>query len=56
MATVIAALDVAAENRRAANLDRGHDAALSEVHMAGIGRTPRLAMAAEDVRYLKLQF
>ena len=54
MATVIAALDVAAEGCGAANLDRRHDTALGEAEVAGIRRAPCLAVAAEDVRHLQL--
>jgi hypothetical protein len=56
MSAVLATFDVTAERRRATNLDRRHDAALSEAYMAGIGRTPRATVAAEDVRHLQLRF
>ena len=54
MSTILATLDMTAERGRATNLDRRHDAALSEAYVAGIGRAPRLTVAAEDVRHLKL--
>jgi hypothetical protein len=53
--TVLAALDVSAENRCATNLDRSHDTALTEAHVTGIGHAPGLAVAAEDVRRLQLR-
>jgi hypothetical protein len=56
MSAVFATFDVSAERRRATNLDRRHDAALSEAYMAGIGRAPRLTVATEDVRHLQLRF
>ena len=52
MRTIRAMLDVAAERGSAANLDRRHDASLGEVDVAFVGCTPRLAMTAEDIRYL----
>ena len=54
MSAVLASLDVTTERSGAANLDRGHDAALSQAHMPGVGRAPRLAVATEDIRHLKL--
>ena len=56
MSAVLATLDVTAERRRATNLDRRHDAALGEAYVAGIGRAPRLTVAAEDIRHLQLRF
>ncbi len=44
--------DVAAERASAANLNRRHDASLSEVDVTFVGCTPGLAMTAEDIRYL----
>jgi hypothetical protein len=38
------------ERGSATNLDCRHDASLDEIHVAGIGRAPRLTMAAEDIR------
>ena len=49
---VLAALDMTAERRRAAALDRRHDLQLAEAHMAGMGRTPSRPVVAEDVRDL----
>ena len=56
MSAILATFDVTAERRGTANLDRRHDAALSEAYMAGIGRAPRVAVATEDVRHLQLWF
>ena len=53
--TVLAALDMTAERGGATNLDRRHDAPLGEAHVAGVGRAPRLTMAAEDIRHLELR-
>ena len=39
-AAVLAALDMPAERRRAAALDRRHHLQLAEAHMAGVGVTP----------------
>src|SRR5271154_1620775 len=47
---VLAAHNMAAESCRAAVLDRRHRLQLAEAHMAGVGLTPSLAMAAEDIR------
>ena len=38
MRTLLAALDMTAERRRAAALDRRHHLELAEAHMAGIGQ------------------
>ena len=51
---VLALLDVTAERRRAAGLDRRHDAELAMAHMTSVSGTPRLAVAAEDIRHLQL--
>jgi hypothetical protein len=51
---ILAALDMTAERSRPANLDRRHDAPLGKADVGGIGRAPRLAVAAEDVRHLQL--
>jgi len=48
----LAALDMAAQRRGSAALDRRHDLELAEAHMAGMGRTPSRSAAAEDVRHL----
>jgi hypothetical protein len=50
---VLASLDVAAERRRTARYNRVHDVKLTGAHMAGIGFTPCLTVAAEDVRHLQ---
>src|ERR1700730_16600311 len=50
---VLAALDMAAECRCAAALDRRHDLQLVETHMAGVGLTPCRPMVAEDIRDLQ---
>ena len=50
---VLAALDMPAEGRRAAALDRRHHLQLAEADMAGIGLAPCRAMAAEDIRDLQ---
>jgi hypothetical protein len=47
---VLTTRDMAAERRRAAALDRSHDFELAEVHMAGVGLTPRRSEVAEDIR------
>ena len=48
----LAALDMTAQRRRSAALDRRHDLELAEAHMAGMGRTPSRPAVAEDVRHL----
>jgi hypothetical protein len=48
----LAALDMTAQRRRSATLDRRHDLELAEAHMAGMGRTPSRSAVAEDVRHL----
>src|SRR6202795_1103949 len=50
---VLAARDMTAERRRSAVLDRRHRLQLAEAHMAGVGLTPSLARAAEDIRALQ---
>ena len=47
-----AVLDMTAQRRRSAALDRRHDLELAEAHMAGMGRTPSRPAVAEDVRHL----
>ena len=47
-----AALDMTAQRRRSAALDRRHDLELAEAHMAGVRRTPGRPPVAEDVRHL----
>jgi hypothetical protein len=54
-APVLASLDMTAKRGGTASLDRGHHAQLAMAHMPGIGRTPSIAMAAEDVRHLQLR-
>ena len=51
--TVLAALDMAAERRRAATLDRRHHLQLVEADVTGIGSTPRRSVFAEDIRDLQ---
>ena len=53
VAAVLAALDMAAERRRAATLDRRHDLQLVEADMAGVGLTPCRSVVAEDIRDLQ---
>src|ERR1700731_672469 len=50
---VLATLDVAAERRRAAALDRRHHLELAKADMAGIGSAPCRSMIAEDIRELQ---
>src|SRR5271168_1932081 len=52
-ATVIAPLDVATERCGPARLDSGHDAALVGQEPTTLGSTKRIAVAAENVRYLQ---
>src|SRR6516165_3168283 len=49
VAAVLATLDMPAERRRTALLDRRHDLKLSQAHMPGIGATPVGSMAMKDV-------
>jgi hypothetical protein len=46
---VLAALDVSAERRGPAGLDRRHDLQLGEAHVTGVGLAPRRPMGAKDV-------
>src|SRR5271168_5287973 len=55
MLTFLTALDMTAELGSSADLDCLHDAPLRPVDVAGVGKTPRLTMAAEDVRYFQLR-
>jgi hypothetical protein len=48
-----AAFNVTSERRRAARLDRCHDAPIRATEMTGMGHPIGLAMAAEDVRHLE---
>jgi hypothetical protein len=54
MAAVLATLDMAAENGRAAVLDGRHHLELAEADMPGIGVAPGGTMAMEDVCDLQL--
>src|ERR1700726_3837235 len=49
----LTALDMAAEGRGAAALDRRHYLQLAETDMTGIGLPPCRAMVAEDIRDLQ---
>ena len=51
--TVLAALDMPAERRGAADLDSRHDAPLAKAQMSRVGSTPGGAVATEDVRHLQ---
>ena len=53
-AAIGALLGMAAERRRAAGLDRRHDATLGAAEMVGVGLPVRRAVAAEDIRHLQL--
>jgi hypothetical protein len=53
VAAARAALDVSAERRRAALLDRRHDLELAETQMSGLLPAPRRSVVAEDVRNLQ---
>ena len=54
MAAGLALFDMAAERRRPATLDRGHDAALRGRQRAAVLLTIDIAVAAEDVRHFQL--
>ena len=54
-AAILATLDMTAERRRSARLDRGHHLALLMRQTAALGGAKSLAMAAEDVRHLQLR-
>ena len=49
MGAVVAALDVTAERRSAAGLDRRHHLQLSEAHVTGVRLAPSRATGAKDV-------
>ncbi len=53
--TVLATLDMTAERGSATDLDCRHDTALGEVDVAGVGRAPRLTMAAENLGHLEFR-
>jgi hypothetical protein len=55
LAAVLASLDVSAERRRTASLDRGHDLALIEREPVALRDAKTVAVAAEDVRHLQLR-
>jgi len=50
---LLTTLDMTAERRRAAALDGRHHLQLVEADVARIGSTPRLSVAAEDIRDLQ---
>ena len=54
-AAILAPLDMTAERRRSACLDRGHDLALIEREPVALRSTKRVAVAAENVRHLQLR-
>ena len=51
---VLTALDMAAQRRRAANLDRGHHAPLAEAQTSFVVSTPSGTVAVENVRHFEL--
>jgi hypothetical protein len=51
---LLTTLDMTAERRRAAALDRRHHLQLVEADASGIGSTPRRPVIAEDIRDLQL--
>ncbi len=53
VAAVLASRDMAAEGRRAAALDGGHDLELAEAQVTGVGLAPGGAVGAEDIRDLQ---
>ena len=55
MRAVRAPLDVAAQLRRAAELDRPHDTPLGEAEVPRVRGAPSGAEAAEDLRHLELR-
>ena len=55
LAAILAALDVTAERRRPAGLDRGHDLALIEGEPVALRGAEAVAVAAKDVRHLQLR-
>ncbi len=55
LAAILAALDMSAERRRPAGLDRRHDLALIEGEPMAPRSAKTVAMAAEDVRHLKFR-
>ena len=55
LAAILAPLDMTAERRRSACLDRGHDLALIEGEPVALRSAKRVAVAAENVRHLQLR-
>jgi hypothetical protein len=55
MAAILAALDMATEGGRAAQLDRRHDPELGRGHMSRIGSAPVGPLAMKDVCDLQLR-
>jgi hypothetical protein len=55
LAAILAALDMSAERRRPAGLDRGHDLALIEGEPVALRGAKTVAVATEDVRHLQLR-
>ena len=53
VAAIVALLDMPAQRRRPAGLDRAHDAPLDAAEMAGMGLPISVAVAAEDIRHLQ---
>ena len=54
-AAILATLDVTAERRRSARLDRGHDLALVLGQPVTLGGAKSFAVAAENIRHLQLR-
>ena len=54
MAAVVTLLEMAAENSSAADLDRGHDAALRHRERSAMLLTIGFAVAAKHIRHFKL--
>ena len=55
LAAILAPLDMTAERRRSACLDRGHDLALIEGEPVALRSAKRVAVAAKNVRHLQLR-
>lgn len=55
MPAFLTPLEVAAENRRAAHLDRGHDAPLHRGHRRAMLFPVSFAVAAEYIRHFQLR-
>jgi hypothetical protein len=54
-AAILATLDVTAERRRSARLDRGHDPSLVVGQPGALGSAKSFAVAAENIRHLQLR-